>query len=292
MRLKKAVNAALVRATGYQLQKPLPRREARLQLGPGDRLLQKPTFILCTVRSGSTLLRVLLNSHSQIHSPHELHMRDMSVQVRGEAVAKSLTEVGLDSRRLEYLLWDRMLHRELTEAGKSVLVNKTPSDALIADRILECWPDARFIFLLRNPAAIVRSRQAARPQDSPERNVQMVLRYAQAAEEARRAHPGLTVRYEDLAADPRAETKRLCEFLGVDWEPAMLDYGSFDHGPFRSGLGDWGEKIRSGRVQPPSEPPPSEETPPELRELAQAWGYLPVRSGAGTTRRPTSSTTG
>ncbi|MEA2428298.1 MAG: hypothetical protein QOF37_1926 [Thermoleophilaceae bacterium] len=293
MSLKRAVNAALVRATGYQLQKPMPRRQARLEVGPVDRLLEKPTFILCTVRSGSTLLRVLLNSHSQIHSPQEMHMRDIGVKMRGEYSEKSLAEIGLDERRLEYLLWDRMLHRELAESGKRLLVNKTPSDVLIVDRILECWPDARFVYLLRHPGAIARSRHAARPQDTAERNTAMVLRYAQAVEDARRAHPGHSVRYEDLAADPEAETRRLCEFLGVPWEPAMLDYGEFDHGRFLSGLGDWSEKIKSGRVQPASEAPPEEQTPPELREIAEAWGYLPdVRAGRDTTRRPTSSTTG
>jgi hypothetical protein len=291
--LKRALNAALVRATGYQMQRPRSRGQARLEVGPTDRLLEKPTFILCTVRSGSTLLRVLLNSHSQIHSPQEMHMRDLSVKLRGEYAGKSLGQLGLDERRLEHLLWDRMLHRELVESGKRLLVNKTPSDVWIVDRILECWPDARFVYLLRHPGAVARSRGAARPQDTPERNLEMVLRYAQAVEDARRAHPGHSVRYEDLAAAPEAETRRLCEFLGVPWERAMLDYGNFDHGGFLAGLGDWSQKIKSGRVQAPSEPPPDEQTPPELRDIARAWGYLPeLRAGSDTTPRPTSSTTG
>jgi hypothetical protein len=31
------------------------------------------------------------------------------------------------------------------------------------------------------------------------------------------------VRFEDLGRDPEAEIRRLCEFLGVQFEPAMLD---------------------------------------------------------------------
>ncbi len=42
---------------------------------PRDRLVQRPCFLLSSVRSGSTLSRVILNSHSQIHSPHEMHFR-------------------------------------------------------------------------------------------------------------------------------------------------------------------------------------------------------------------------
>jgi hypothetical protein len=251
------------------------RRRPRPRPRSGDRLLTAPVFVLCSVRSGSTLLRVLLDSHSQICAPHELHLRDMSVRVRGRYAKRSLTEAGLEPRRLEYLLWDRVLHRELQASGKAVLVNKTPSDVLISGRILECWPDARFIFLLRHPLAIARSRQRARPQDSPDRNLAMVLRYAQAVEAARHELPGLTLRYEDLAADPAAETRRACAFLGVEWEARMLDYGRFDHGRFRPGLGDWSDNIRSGKVRSPAPPPPPEAVPPELRPIAAAWGYIP-----------------
>src|SRR3954465_8395214 len=235
--MKKAINAALQRTTGYQLQKPASPRKLRMRLRPEDRLLEAPVFVMCTVRSGSTLLRVLLDSHSQIHSPHEMHLKDISVKVREGYPERALREVGLDDERLRFLLWDRVLHRELTEHGGRILVNKTPSDVFIVDEILRCWPDARFIYLLRHPAAIAQSRQNARPQDSAERNAEMLRRYAQALENARQEHPGITVRYEDLTADPERVTRELCEFLGVAWGSAMLDYGAQDHGPHRAGLG-------------------------------------------------------
>jgi Sulfotransferase family len=269
-RLKRAFNALLRRATGLELRRVGARRRYR----PPEtraRLLTAPTFVLSTVRSGSTLVRVLLDSHSQICSPQELNLRDLNVTARDRYAEKALNEIGLDVGELEYVLWDWVLHRELEESGKRLLVSKAPRNVFIVDRIVQCWPDARFIFLLRHPAAIARSRQELRPQDDEERNTTMVRRYGEALEQARRAHDGLTVRYEDLAADPAAETRRLCEFLGVAWEPAMLDYGRFDHGRYRAGIGDWKEKIRSGEVQPPESPP--DEIPLALRELAVVWGY-------------------
>jgi hypothetical protein len=290
--LKKSLNDALRRRTGYQLTKvrrPAAPAKRRRRLRPGDRLLEAPTFILCSVRSGSTLLRVLLGSHSKIHTPHEMHLRDIAVTVRRGPSEKALTEVGLDARGLEYLLWDRVLHRELDESGKELLVNKTPNDVFIVDRIKECWPDARFVFLLRHPGAIARSRHAARPQDSVEKNAEMVARYCNAVEAARQAHDGITVRYEDLASDPAAVTRRLCEFLGVPWEEAMLDYGQFSHGRFKAGLGDWSENIKSGEVKPPSPPPPADEIPPALLEVSRAWGYLEAPAEATAEARPTSS---
>ena len=283
MSWKDTVNRGLRRTIGYELQKPRKRQPAarrRARLRPGDRLLESPVFILSTVRSGSTLLRVLLSSHSRIHSPHEMHLRDIKVSIREGHPEKALNEVGLDTTRLEYLLWDRVLHRELEESGKEILVNKTPNDVFIVDRILECWPDARFIFLLRHPAAIARSRHSARPQDSDERNAEMVRRYAAALEAARQAHPGLTVRYEDLATDPARVTQEVCAFLGVEWEPAMLNYGEYDHGRFRPGLGDWSQKIKSGEIQPPPPPPTLDETPEPLREFVQRWGYVSAATAA------------
>jgi sulfotransferase family protein len=268
--LKGAFNALLRRATGFELRRVGARRRYRPP-ETRSRLLTAPTFVLSTVRSGSTLLRVLLDSHSQICSPQELNLRDLNVTTRDRYAEKALNEIGLDPGELEYVLWDWVLHRELEESGKRFLVSKAPRNVFIVDRIVQCWPDARFIFLLRHPGAIAKSRHELRPQDDEERNTRMVRRYGEALEQARQTYEGLTVRYEDLAADPATETRRLCDFLGVAWEPTMLDYGRFDHGRYRAGIGDWKEKIRSGEVQP-SDPPP-DEIPDALRELSVAWGY-------------------
>jgi len=271
-------NRALARATGYELRRAGGRAKRRRRTAgePGDRLLQAPAFVMCSVRSGSTLLRVLLDSHSQIHSPQELHLRDVAVRVKTDYGAKALGEIGLDDEQLRFLLWDRLLQREVAAAGKAILVNKTPNDVFIADLIARCWPDARFIYLLRHPGAIERSRQATRPQDSPERNARMVLRYGTAIEEARAARPGITIRYEELTSDPRAVTRAICKYLGVSWEAGMLEYGRFDHGRMKPGLGDWKAKIKSGEVQAAEPPPPLDEMHPSLHELCVAWGYAPA----------------
>lgn len=273
MSWKRGVNAALRRTTGLQLTKArvLAAPRGTPQTRPGDRLLERPAFILSTVRSGSTLLRVLLDSHSALHSPHELHLRDLAVEVRSGPATKAMDELGLDARHLEYLLWDRLLQREVALHGKRLLVNKTPTDVFVAERICECWPDARFIYLLRHPGSIARSRSEARPQDSEEQNVAIVRRYADALERARQTWPGLVVRYEDVTADPEAQLRRICTYLEVPFEPQMLDYDRFDHGRYQVGLGDWTEKIRSGVIHPAVPAPPA--VPEGLRDLCQAWGY-------------------
>jgi hypothetical protein len=240
----------------------------------GDRLVTSPTFILSSVRSGSTLMRVMLDSHSRIYSPHELHLRNIRVGLTSTYVEGAMTELGLDTRELKYLLWDRLLHRELTRRGKDILVNKTPSDAFIWRALLDCWPDVKFIFLLRHPGAVVDSWNAARTYWTREEATADVLKYVTAVEQARTEHGGLTVRYEDITADPEKEMRRICDFLGIEFEAGMLAYGAAEHGRFKPGLGDWSRRIKTGTVLPAKPLPADDAVPEALRPISAAWGYL------------------
>src|SRR5689334_24043760 len=67
---------------------------------PRDRLVQRPCFLLSSVRSGSTLSRVILNSHSQIHSPHEMHFRRTQVIAYTQPVQQALEHFDLNERDL------------------------------------------------------------------------------------------------------------------------------------------------------------------------------------------------
>ena len=291
---RKGINDALSRATGYELRRaqrrgadpkrpvietpPTPpsaqalaQRVARVQ--PGDRLVRAPAFVLSSVRSGSTLLRLILDSHPEICAPHELHLRRVEAAASGSG-RYALNELGVDDRDLRNLLWDRLLHWELTRTGKTRYVNKTPNDALIWSDIVACWPDARFIFLRRHPAAILASWQAARgTRSTREELARDIHAYAVGMEQARQRYGGLILRYEDLAADPERETRRLCDFLDVTWTPAMIEYGRVSHEGVRRGLGDWSDKLHTGTVQPVAEPD-DDDLPPILRPIAEAWGYL------------------
>jgi hypothetical protein len=251
------------------------RRRPRRGLRKGDRFVREPVFVMCTLRSGSTLLRVLLNSHSKIHAPHEIHLRYISVNLDRKWSERSMKEMGLDAETLRYLLWDRILQRELSGSGKPIIVDKTPNNVFIADELRACWPDARFIYLLRHPAAIAESRRnwfKGNPDKyDEEQNHDLIRRYCEALENARQSYDGITVRYEDLTDDPSKVTHDICEFLGVEWEPSMLEYGKQEHGRYKSGLGDWSENIKSGEVQKAKPAPP--ETPEPLRPIAAQWGY-------------------
>ncbi|WP_210571792.1 sulfotransferase [Streptomyces sp. GESEQ-4] len=237
------------------------------------RLVPDPVFVLSSVRSGSTLLRVLLNSHPQIRAPHEMHLRTLSVDLNKPYTKKAMSELDLDQRELEYLLWDRVLHRELVRSGKQVIVDKTPGNAGVWERLHEGWPKARYIFLLRHPASMVNSLITNRPDRDPDATVREVRGYVEAVEAARTALPGLTVRYEDLTERPEAVTREICAYLGVPWAPRMLDYRKGDHGPFVPYIGDWSENIKSGKIQKARALPDAADVPAPLRDITRAWGY-------------------
>ncbi|WP_328505920.1 sulfotransferase family protein [Streptomyces sp. NBC_00391] len=295
MSLLRNLNRALTATTGLQVRKAAPvapavpratapkpaaKRPTAVYRCPApddlatDRLLRQPVFIMSPVRSGSTLLRMLLNAHSRLHSPHELHIRRLEVGYGSKLSQKAMSALDLERGDLEHLLWDRVMHRELVRSGKDFLVEKTPSNAFVYERIRDCWPDARFVFLLRHPVSIAQSWHEGDPDKRGyDEAVADALRYMKAVDRAREGLTGHTVRYEDITADPEKEMRRLCDFLDLDFEPAMLDYGRKDDAQVVKGLGDWRDKIRTGQVQSGRALPAEDDIPELLRPMCRAWGY-------------------
>jgi len=269
MTWRKQVNVRLARRAGVQLVQ----RDGRVRLVRNPpRELHRPGFIFSSVRSGSTLLRMILNSHSQVYAPHELHLAHIKVDFEIPAAEKAVVALGLSEQELTYMLWDRLLTTALERSGKSILVEKTPNSVFMWNRVAQCWPDGRFIYLLRHPAAILDSWRRARTRQSEEEAIKSVTRYLRSLSEARRALPGHSVRYEDLTVDAEGEARKLCDYFQIEYEPDMIKYGSHDHGPMLAGLGDWQDKIRTGEVQA-ARPVPEIELSDELRELAADLGY-------------------
>jgi hypothetical protein len=274
----KLLNSVLVRVTGYQLSRPLAERDWKLPSTGGGRLLTAPVFVFSAPRSGSTLLRVILGSHSSLYAPPELPLKHLGVRAETSWIQASLDGLELSAEDLEHMLWDRVLAEALRRSGKPRLVVKTPSNVLVWERIAACWPDARFVFLLRHPAGAVASLHSSfdpawRPEEAGnmEESVARGLRYMTVVEQARSALPGFTVRYEELTASPERVVRELCEFLDVPFQPGMLEYGSFGHAGFTPGLGDSSLNIRSGRIQPPA--PLPEVIPAGLADMCAAWSY-------------------
>jgi hypothetical protein len=284
MKLDARVNSLLRRA-GYQITRPPGHKTRKMPPAEGTRLLTAPVIVLSPARAGSTLLRMILGSHSALYAPPELPLAQLTVRAETSWVRASLRELQLTAQEVNYLLWDRVLADALSRSGKPTIVVKTPSNVLVWREIAECWPDARFVFLLRHPAGAVASLNASwdagwHPGEtgSLAESAAKALRYMKALEDARRALPGHTVRYEDLTAEPEAQVRQLCEFLGLPFEPGMLEYGQFGHGRIGAGLGDSSVKLKSGRIQSATLPPlglapGTDAFPADLLRMCETWGY-------------------
>ncbi len=202
-----------------------------------------------------------------------MHLRTLHVHLSRHFTADAMRALEIDKPELEHLLWDRVLHLELQRSGKQIIADKTPPNTLMWPRLHRCWPQARYLFLLRHPGAVVTSLVNRRDAPDLAQIHSEVLAYAEKLEEARQVLGGHTLTYEQLTADPAEVTRGICRFLGLEWEAEMLNYGQYDHGTFRPQLGDWSSTIKSGVIKTARQYDESTELPPRLAELAKIWGY-------------------
>jgi hypothetical protein len=220
----------------------------------GDRLTEAPIFIVPVAHADSSLLQVLLNGHSRIRAPRGLTLPALEVRPSRDYSEEIMGSLGLSRPELEHLLWDRLLHHELDSSGKELVVGK--ASASTWERISSAWPDGRYVFLLRDPAAVFELALKFSDGTDEDAIIQIILDDLTKIEAARQALPGISVKCEELAVDPQSQTRRICDHLGVSWELEML-YENQQHFEARAAL-----------------PAPSVELPEPLRDIAKLWGYL------------------
>jgi hypothetical protein len=196
--------------------------------------VRDPVFLIGFPRSGTTLLDQILSSHSGIVCLEESeHFGDALSDViteRGRALAPgSLSEDDLARVRESY--W-----RRVDAPTGAIVVDKFPLNIVVLPLIKRVFPNAKIIFALRDPRDVVLSCFQQRFTINAAMAQFLELQWAGAYYdqvmglfELCRARLGLDlhqVRYEDVVADLRARRGGLCAFLGVGFEPAMLDYRS------------------------------------------------------------------
>jgi len=222
-----------------------------------------PAFLIGSPRSGSTLLARMLGAHPEVFAPPEPHLMPPLAHLGfGEARVERapydpvVTQIGLheltrllpggeeDVRQALRALTDRLYERARTASGRRLLLDKTPAYALVLDFLAFLYPDARYVVLTRHPLAVWGSfvdsffdgdfRAAHAHNPILERYVPAVGRFLR-----ERPVPLVHVRYEDLVQAPEAELERISAFLGLDFDPGMVDYGEAGPGPeVAQGLGD------------------------------------------------------
>ncbi|MDP3462855.1 MAG: sulfotransferase [Bacteroidales bacterium] len=215
-------------------------------------------FILSRPRTGSTLLRTLFDAHPNIQIPPEcqfivnLHPKygkrnywnhdnilefvdDLEKQflfdswkLDIEKLKDSLTRLAgpLDYATLCKAVY--LHYQSLFAKGKIFWIgDKNPGYALYIEQLRSIFPDAKFIHLTRD----YRDNYHSLARVEFELPIISLTTYkwkyfyrkiTSAAEQL--SDDFTTIRYEDLVKQPETEMKRLCQFLGIDYDPGILRF--------------------------------------------------------------------
>ncbi len=213
-------------------------------------------FIVGHHRGGTTLLQSMLSSHSEITIPPETQfflevwpkrdrLGDLGGAAARERVARflgspdcSIRDLKLESDDVlaslrsespDYAdLFTAVLAAWAGPRGKRRVGDKSPGHMHSVPFIADLYPRAKFIASLRDPRAVVSSELSAewgaRSVDQIARRWRRVVDRHHELERILPADRYMMLRYEDLVRNPEATLRRVCEFLGESFEPAMLRY--------------------------------------------------------------------
>jgi sulfotransferase family protein len=210
--------------------------KVRPAMGPDFSGARGLVFLLGFPRSGTTLLEVILEGHPSVVSLEEQELLVDSLQQFMQHPEdldglRRASPAMLEAARTAY--WRRVAQGGANVAGK-VFVDKYPLNTLKLPLIARLFPDAKILVACRDPRDIVLScfrhrfsmsapiyellsiQGAARYYDAV---MQLLIRFGGALK-----LDTCLVRHEDLVTEFVREMKRICAFLGVDWDPAMGDF--------------------------------------------------------------------
>jgi hypothetical protein len=305
-----------------------------------------PIFVVGPSRSGTTLVRGILNAHSAVSIAAETHYFD-DIRARlgekarqplapsdAEAVERYFLALGdkvygqegdpsastLDVERLRAEARDRggtadsyfeaFCVLRMRELDRSRWGEKTPRHVFRIDEMLDAWPDAQVVCLVRDPRAVVasyRDWKRGKPASTSADRKRAVRSYnivvnallwkgaMEASQQAVSRHgPGRVqlVRYEELVSEPEATLRRLTDWLGIAYEESMLDvpvtrssYDDAAHGISQAPLERWREKLTPTEISVVQTccggvmarlGYAKEKVEAPLHSLALTWAHVPI----------------
>jgi hypothetical protein len=204
-------------------------------------LIENPVFLVGSERSGSTMLRLMLQHHPLIAFGSEFEFIVTPLSDAKDADWPDLDEVrnALELNRifLKYKLEidPSLAYPELVRSFLAQILARKPGDPRVLGatihydyhRLPKLWPDARYIHLLRDPRDVARSVIGMGWAGNVWNASKVWIKAEQQWDDLRsQIDPQrfTEVRFEDLAAHPTEELTRLCSFLGIPYDAAMLSY--------------------------------------------------------------------
>ncbi|MFF8246371.1 sulfotransferase family protein [Streptomyces griseus] len=236
-----------------------------------------PILIIGTERSGSNLLRLVLDAHSRIAVPHPPHFLRYLSGIPYDGDVDAMVDDAMRLLRHHIHPWPHVIDRAAVTraAGPSLfgVVSAIYDQYRVAegaarwgckstfmvehvDEVLAGLPHARFLWLVRDPRDVAAS--AKRAVFGPCHPYRMAERWTAEQELARAAlerwGPSVVhlVRYEDLVSAPEREIRAICDFVGEAFEPAMLAHHLGGHARMTASLSaSWrtaGDPITTARI--------------------------------------------
>jgi hypothetical protein len=207
-------------------------------------------FVVGCERSGTTLLRLMLDAHPDLAIPPESyfivdHYRRLSRY--GTEGDVDLTVMAADLRDHRWFsAWDldlgglrgrgqsfpdavrRIYETYAAQHGKHRHGDKTPAYVMHLPLLARLFPEGRFVHLIRDGRDVALS--LADVSWGPVTVLDAAIQWRERVERGRTAGRGLgperyrEVRYERLVAEPEPVLRELAEFLGLEFAPAMLSH--------------------------------------------------------------------
>lgn len=202
---------------------------------------RRPIFLLSLPRSGSTLVQRVLAAHSEVETvsepwlllPHlyALRSRGIVTEYSQPTAVRAIGEFvdrmpgGLDDYDAAIREFALTLYDRASTGTGSYFLDKTPRYHYVLPELFRTFPDAKFLFLWRNPLSVIASIvetwcggrwNVGRWLGDLQGIASLVSSYEEHRDEV------IAVRYEELVAAGEDAWRELFSYLGLDFEPDAL----------------------------------------------------------------------
>ncbi|RJQ76337.1 MAG: sulfotransferase [Desulfobacteraceae bacterium] len=220
-----------------------------------------PFFVIGAQRSGTTLLRLMLNSHPDVAIPEEgtfwmpllrSYGKNPQAPIQKAVLQNYLRYISKNSQFKLWLLDDSVIREKALSMeritlshlmslyydayaqvqGKMQIGDKTPSFFRMVPVLSNLFPQAKFIHIVRDGRDIYLSlRKMGRKDNISVGALEWAFKVLKAQRDLAKIDPVrvLQLRYEDLLAAPGSKLEEICAFLHVTYDSAMLDFWKTSH---------------------------------------------------------------
>ena len=257
-----------------------------------ERMSPGPLFVVGMWRSGTSLLYALLNQHPQMGLMYEsdlpllsslflLPRKSSSWVVKFDSWNGALTRHNIEADSIPENIVDlpnafrAIAQQYARKKGATMWGCKSPNYYDCMNQLADWFPNAKFIVIWRDPAdvcrSIVRAAKKAAWFARPGMDLRALLGYHRMKKEAdslvRRGAAIHQLQYDDLVRDPTTAIAKICDFVGIDYDPRMTSLEGADRSAIYNG--DHHAMVKSGSIVADRERP--EVLSPKLKQKVERY---------------------